>query len=146
MVHALEEIRWMLISDGCLVEIHPVPEWLFLGAIQRGNILSSEPKPMIYTQDIIDAKEAVAEVVARGLFVIEESDEFDFLTYASSVDEFRSYWTKLNAYDDRPEDETFLQQEEEQFARFHGVLQDAGEGSEIFIHEKGKISRLRPVR
>ena len=133
MVHALEEIRWMLKAGGCLVDIHPVPEWLFLGVFEGGNILISEPKPMTYCQDILDAEEAVAKVIARGLFVIEESDEFDFLTYASSVDEFRSHWAKINAYDDRPEDETFLQQ-------------DAGEGSEIFVHEKGKISRLRPVR
>lgn len=146
MVHALEAIRSLLKPGGYLIDIHPVPHWLFLRAVQRGKVLTSESKPMTYSQDVLQAEDALEKVVERGFFVVEEKDEFDFLTYASSVDELRTHWQQINEHDDTPEDTSILLQEEEQLSRFHTFLQAAGEGVEVLIHEKARIARMRPMR
>lgn len=146
MVYALEEIRWLLKPGGFLINIQPVPNWLFLKVVKGGEVVASEPRPMMYCQDVLDAEDAIARVLERNLFVVEQTQDFDFITYASTVDELRSHWEKISAFDDSPEDEFILQQEEEQYARFHTILQAAGDDSEILVHEKGRISRLKPVR
>lgn len=145
MVHALEEIRRLLYPGGFLIEIHPVPNWLFLQVIKDGMVLAAEPKPMTYTEDVLQSERALTEVVDRGFFVVEKFAEFNFITYAATLDELRAHWEQINEYSETQHDESVLLQEEEQFARFESILQMAGEGAEVLIHERGRISRLMSV-
>jgi hypothetical protein len=144
MVHALEEIRRLLKSSGLLIDLHPHPNWLYLQAKLGGEILAVEPMPQSYSQDVHQAEAALAEVTGRGLYTIEENAEFDFMTYASTVDEIRSHWEAINAYDDSPTDQHALPLEESQDERFRQVLAGAGGDAEIVVHERARIARLRP--
>lgn len=144
MVHALEEIRRVLKPRGLLIDIHPHPHWLYLQAMRGEALIAREPKPQTYSQAVLQAEAALAGVIERGLFLVEKAEEVDFLTYARSVDDLRRHWNEINAYDEDPVDAQVAQEEEEQYARFHSLLQTAGEGAEVAIHEKARMARLRP--
>jgi hypothetical protein len=143
MVHALEEIHRLLKTSGFLIDIHPVPHWLFLRAMEGETLLAVEPRPHSYSQDVLHAEEALAQVIRRGLYVVEQSDEFDYFTHAGSVTELRQHCDQINAYDDGPQDEQVMLEREEQFARFEAIMQAAGEGAEVLVHERARITRMR---
>ena len=143
MVHALEEIHRLLKTSGFLIDIHPVPHWLFLRAIEAETILAVEPRPHSYSQDVLHAEEALAQVIRRGLYVVEQSDEFDYFTHADSVSELHQHCDQINAYDEGPQDEQVLLEREEQFARFEAIMQAAGAGAEVLVHERARITRMR---
>ena len=146
MVHALEEIHRLLKPDGSLIDLHPHPDWLFLQAILGRSILAREAKPQTYSQDVLQAESAIADVVRRGLFTVEETIEFDFFTYASSIEDLRTHWDQIQAYDDSPKDEQDMLHEEQQYERFRSVLQAAGDEAQVVIHERARIARLRAER
>jgi SAM-dependent methyltransferase len=145
MVHALEEIRRLLKPDGRLIDIHPVPEGYSIKALQGNKILFAERKRETCSEDVLHAEDALAESVERDLFTVDRRAEFDFLTYASSVHELRDYWEEINAFDDGPKDETIIAREEYLYAQVEEIMQKAGTGAEVAIHEKVRITRLRPV-
>lgn len=144
MVHALGEIHRLLKPEGSLIDLHPHPDWLFLRVILGRSILAREAKPQTYSQDVLQAENAIADVVRRGLFTVEETIEFDFFTYASSVEDLRTHWDQIQAYDDSPKDEQVLLLEEQQYERFRLVLQAAGDEEQVAIHERACITRLSP--
>ncbi len=92
MVHALETIHTLLKPDGCLLDLRPLglpaelsaltgSGWQALGRIQE-------------TDDFVEyrqAAEAVAQVLDRGLFVLEQKGQYDYLIYADSLDELGAY-------------------------------------------------------
>ncbi len=146
MVRALEEIRRLLKPGGMLIDIHPVPEGYFIKALQGGRILFAERKRDTCSEDVLHAENALAQGVERNLFAVDRRSEFDFLTYASSVDELRVYWEELNAYEDRPKDEALVAREQDLYAQVEEILQASGAGAEVAIHERVRIARLRPVK
>jgi hypothetical protein len=148
MVHALEEIHRLLRAGGRLIDIHPVLEVPLIKVFQGGRVLFAEPDPDFdnYKEDVRQAEAALAQIVQRGLFVIERSGEFDSSKYASSVAELRDSTAKASAYNDSPPDEAVVAREAELYARAEQIMQAAGEGAEVAIHEKGHIARLKPVR
>ncbi len=146
MVHALEQIRRLLRPDGILVDIHPVPEGPTIEAYQGDRLLFSERKRETCSERGLHAENALAQVVRRGLFIVERRMEFDFQTYASSVHELRAYWGERNAYDDYPKDEAMVAREEVLYAQVEEILQASGAGAEVAIHERARIARLRPAR
>ncbi len=146
MVHALEEIHRLLRPGGYLVEIHPFPEGSLLKVLRDGEILFAEPRRLSEDEDVLHAEEAVAEVVGRHLFVIEDTGEFDFFTYASSVPELREFKEEASAYDDSPKDEALEAREEELYRQAEEIMQATGEGAEVATHSRAWIGRLRPVR
>ncbi len=146
MVRALEEIRRLLKPGGMLIDIHPVPEGYFIKALQSGRILFAERKRDTCSEDVLHAENALAQGVERNLFAVDRRSEFDFLTYASSVDELRVYWEELNAYEDRPKDEALVAREQDLYAQVEEILQASGAGAEVAIHERVRIARLRPVK
>jgi len=88
MVHALEEIQRLLKPEGCLIDIHPVPEAPLIKVYQGINLLFAESDPGYdYDADIRHAEDALEEIIQRGSFRIEGSDEFDLVTHGSSVGE-----------------------------------------------------------
>ncbi len=146
MVHALEEIRRLLSPDGFLIDIHGFPEPTFIKVFQGGKLLFSEPKRLSDSEDILRADEAVAEVVERSLYVIERSIEFDFLSYCSSVGEYRAYWDEIEPYEVDSRDEEDLAREAMLSAQVDEIMRAAGAGVELVFDERTRIARLKPVR
>ncbi len=144
MVHALEEIQRLLKPDGCLIEIHPVLEAPLIKVYQGSNVLFVEPYPGYCDEEDLRAEDARAQVVQRGLFVIERSGEFDLPTYGSSVPELRDYWAKIDAYDDSPKEEAVEARRTELYARVEEIMRTAGQGAEVALHERASIARLNP--
>jgi SAM-dependent methyltransferase len=145
MVHALEEIHRLLNPGGLLVDIHPVPKFTLIRVYDLGEVLFEEPMDTD-DEDIIRAERALAEVAGRGLFVVVMTHEFDFKTYASSVDELWDYLELMNSFDNSPKDEAAAMREQELAARVEKILRKSGEGAEVAYYEKGKITRMRPVK
>lgn len=147
MVHALEEIHRLLRPDGCLIAIRPVSGASLSEVYQDSKALFAEPVPVpAYDREVISkAEDALAQVIERGLFVVERGGEFEYLQYGSSVGELLDYLTTANAFHEWPKDETVAAREAELAARVEAVMQEAGAGAEVATHEKARIARLRPI-
>jgi hypothetical protein len=145
MVHALEEIHRMTRPAGTLIEIHPALEFPFLEVRSNGEQLFSENDPGFdYEEDSRLAEAAVATVLGRGVFVLEESRRFELRTHASSLEELRDHWVVAEAYDPEEKDETLARRAEEMYARAHEVL-ERSPGAELVYVEPATMSRLIPV-
>jgi len=144
MVHALEEVQRLLNSDGCLIDIQPLIEAPLLKIYQGSSVIFVEPDPSYdYEEDLRQADAALTQVIQRGLFVIEERSEFDFLTHGSSAQELLAFWGKASADDNISEDPA-EQRIKEVYARVEEIRQAAGEGAEVALHERARILRLNP--
>ena len=144
MVHALEEVQRLLKSDGCLIDIQPLIEAPLLKVYQGSTVIFVEPDPSYdYEEDLRQANAALTQVIQRGLFVIEERSEFDFLTHGSSAQELLAFWGKASADDNISEDPA-EQRIKEVYARVEEIRQAAGEGAEVALHERARILRLNP--
>jgi 2-polyprenyl-3-methyl-5-hydroxy-6-metoxy-1,4-benzoquinol methylase len=94
MVHALETVHSLLKPGGVLVDIH-------LGTEKAGILAQVNGKEYFLdsveeTDDYIEykqANEALAQVIERGLFTIEEAGQFTFLIHAATIEEMREYLT-----------------------------------------------------
>jgi len=146
MVHALEETRRLLKPDGVMVNILPVPEGYFIEVHHDGRIPFAERKRETLSEDILRAEAAIKQVLDRGLFVIDQKDEFDFRTYGSSVSEVRAYWEEQNAYEEEPKAKVVLAREEYLYAQVEEILDELEEGAEVAIRERVRIARLSPVK
>ena len=146
MVHALEETRRLLKLDGVMVNILPVPEGYFIEAHHEGKILFTERKRETCSEDVLRSEAAIMQVLDRGLFAINRKDEFEFLTYGSSVAEIRAHWEQQNAYEEEPKAKDLLAREEVLYAQVEEILNGLGGGAEVVIRERVRIARLRPVK
>jgi hypothetical protein len=145
MVHALEEIHRMTRPAGTLIEIHPALEYPFLEVRPNGELLFSENDPGFdYEEDSRHAEAAVATVVGRGLFVLDESRRFELRTHASSLKELRDHWAVADAYDPEEKEDALASRAEEMYARAHQVLERSPGGELVYV-EPAKISRLTPA-
>jgi hypothetical protein len=92
MVHALNEIRRVLTSGGCLIDLRPFtpkpPIAIISGdkVIPAGFVDDSHDVP-----DYLAANAAVEYMTANGLFSYEQSDTFELYTYWDTVTEFKTY-------------------------------------------------------
>jgi len=148
MVHALEQIQRLLRPYGCLIDIHPVLEAPLIKVYKGSSVILVGPDPTYdYEEDLRQAENALAKVLQRRLFVIERIGEFDFLTYGSSVPELQDHWAKSGTYDDSPKEDAAQAGVTEQYARAEEIRQAAGQGAEVALHERARITRLnRNVR
>ena len=145
MVHALEEIHRVMRPAGALIEIHPALEFPFLEVRSNGELFFSENDPGFdYEEDSRHAEAAVATVVGRGVFVLEESRRFELRTHASSLQELRDHWAVADAYDPEEKEETLARRQEEMYARAHEVL-ERSPGAELVYVEPATMSRLTPT-
>ena len=145
MVHALEEIRRVTRPAGTLIEIHPALEFPFLEVRSNGELVFNENDPGFdYEEDSRHAEAAVATVVGRGLFVLEESRRFELRKHASSLQELLDHWAVSDAYITEEKDEALARQAEEMYARAHEVLERTP-GAELVYVEPATISRLTPL-
>ncbi len=143
MVHALEEIHRLTRPAGTLIEIHPdAREFPFLEVRWNGELSFSEDDPGFdYGEDSRLAEAAVATVVGRGLFMLEESRRFELRTYASSLQDLRDHWAVADAYDPEEKEETLVRLQEEMYARAREVL-ERSPGAELAYVEPATMSRL----
>jgi SAM-dependent methyltransferase len=145
MVHALEEIHRVMRPAGALIEIHPALEFPFLEVRSNGELFFSENDPGFdYEEDSRNAEAAVATVIGRGVFVLEEIRRFELRTHASSLKELRDHWTVADAYDPEEKEETLARRQEEMYARAYEVL-ERSPGAELVYVEPATMSRLIPV-
>jgi len=145
MVHALEEVQRLLKSDGYLIDIQPLIEAPLIKIYQGNRIVFIEPDPSYdYEEDLQQADVALTQVIQRGLFVIEERSEFDFLTHGSSAPELLAFWGKAGAGDHISEEDPGEQRIKEVYARVEEIRQAAGLGAEVALHERARIIRLTP--
>lgn len=146
MVHALEGIRRLLRSDGTLIDIHPVPEAPLIRVELDGTIVLVESGPGYdYEEDLLHADDALADVVARGVYVADPSQDFVLITHASSVAELRDHLAETGAYDDGPEDEAVTARKEVVYARVDETMKASGERAVVSVHEKARMTRLTPM-
>ena len=145
MVHALESIHRLLAPGGRLIDIHPFAEAPVVEIHQGGRITFSEPLPAYAVEDIEHSKRALAEVIGRGLFAVERADMFDFRTYAASVAELVAYLTEQGSLGDGGPEGEGAAETEELAAHVEQLMEAAGVGAEVVLHEKVHITLLRPV-
>ncbi len=92
MVHALSEIWRTLIPGGLLLDLRPYLPFRPLELIDRGqtHVLGRLDEAEFDPGDPA-ADEAVAEVMRRRLFALEETGSFYYSGYWDSVSEMRDY-------------------------------------------------------
>ena len=145
MVHALEQIHRLLRRAGTLIEIHPALEFPFVEVRSNGELSFREDDPGFdYADDLRSAEDAVATVVGRGLFVLQERRRFELRTHASSVREFQNHWAVVGAYDPEEKEEALVRRQDEMFARSHEVL-ERSPGAELVYVEPATMTRLMPA-
>jgi SAM-dependent methyltransferase len=145
MVHALEEIHRVTKPAGKLIEIHPALEFPFLEVRSSGEVFFSENDPGFdYEEDSRHAEAAVATVIDRGLFVLQERRRFELRIHASSLDELREHWAVADAYITEEKEESLTRRAEQMYARAHAILERTP-GAELVYVEPATISRLTLV-
>jgi hypothetical protein len=145
IVHALEEIYRLLGPGGILIDIHPTMAPTLIEVHHGGTITFSAPVPDQSFQYIQYADEAIAVVIKDGLFTIEEDIEFEWRTYASSVDELRDYIIQESGYVEEPGEEVIALQNAKFIERVQGAMLAAGKGSEVARLYTARIARLDTV-
>ena len=144
MVHALEEIHRVTKPAGTLIEIHPALEFPFLEVRSNEGLSFSENDPGFdWEEDSRLAEAAVATVVDRGLFVLEESRRFELRIHASSLQELVDHWAVADAYITNEKEKGLVQRQEAMYIRAHSALERTP-GAELVYVEPATISRLTP--
>ena len=147
MVHALEEIHRLLKPGGELIDIHPVAEHSSIEIHQNGKIdLVGYLSVRQWCIDFEQADNALAEIVHRGLYRIEQKDLFDTLTHYDSAAEMgTSFKEEIEYFARNAEgaDETVLHVEA-LATRAEELMLSAGSKAELVRRERNHISRLKP--
>ena len=138
MVDALCRTRLWLKPDGCLIDLRPadtIPE-VIVGSGERRDVVGVLTVEDERHQRHAAAHRALADVLDRHVFVLDEAREFTFLRYADSVEELREYiaekWKQT-----RLGDATCL--------RAAAALSGRPR-ARLWLRERVAIRRLRPVQ
>jgi hypothetical protein len=137
MVHALTHIRTLLKADGRLIDIHPPPEpppiYVRLGADRHPVGWVRETDDYL---EYLQADEALAEAVARGLYAWQKRGTYAFITYADAIADLQAHLAE--SWHDAIIEERVIQRAEELMATIEP-------DKELILHEVVQISRLRPL-
>jgi hypothetical protein len=137
MVDALCRSRDWLKPDGCLIDLRPAdptPE-VMVGSRDQSRAVGTLTVETARQQRHAAADRALASVVDRQLFILEEAREFIFHRFADTADELRDYvaskWreTRLDEITHRRAAEAL----------------SGRPGARLWLREKVAIRRLRPV-
>jgi len=148
MVHALEIVHRLLSPSGFLIDIHPVAEHSAIELHHNGKIDQvGDLKVYQWCEDFGQADEALAEIVRRGTFTVEQKAVYVTLTYYDSPAEmgssFKESILKFARADESVEEE--VQQVEELTSRVEELLSIATNETKLALREKDHISRLKPM-
>ena len=144
MAPALEEAHRLVGPDGTVIDIHPVPGTASIEIYRGGELVFGEPAGGSDDDGELHAEQALADVVARGLFVAERRAEFDFRVYASSVRELRDFLAEADAHARQAEEGASDTYKSELYERVERVTAAEAAKTEVAYHERGRITRLRP--
>jgi SAM-dependent methyltransferase len=144
MVHALEEIHRLLKPAGTLIEIHPsVDAPPFVEVRSNGRLSFAEGDPVFdYEDDLRQADAAVATVLDRSVFVLDDRRGFELRTYATSVKELRDHWALVGAYDPEEPEEALMRRRDEMYGRARAALEAGSSRAEVIYVEPATMSRL----
>ena len=135
-MHALEIAHSLLKRDGLLIDIHPSGQRPQFEVHVKGRVLLAGH--VEETDDFVEyfeADNALADMVARGLFVLEETTLFPFLLHAPSIEAIVDFLQE--EWSDAILSEAVIE-------RATALLGEPGEGKEIVVREIARISRYRP--
>ena len=148
MVHALEEIHRLLKTNGFLIDIHPVAEHSSIQIHRNGNIeLVGHLEVHQWCVDFQEADNALAEIIQRGIFTVEQKGMFDTLTYYDSAAEMGTALKEsIHKFvrEGEPIDEE-VSQVETLALQAEELLRAAGNGAKLVLRERDHISRLKPA-
>jgi hypothetical protein len=148
MVHALEEIHRLLKPNGALIDIHPVSEPSRIEIHQPGKVdLVGRLAVRQWCFEFEQADIALAKIVKRGIFTVERNALFDLPTHYASAAELGTDLKEsieIFARDAQAAIEP-LPHIQALSARAEELMQAAGSGAELIVHERTHISRLRPT-
>ena len=148
MVHALEEIHRLLKPDGALIDIHPVSEPSSIEIHQAGNVdLVGRLSVRQWCFEFEQADIALAEIVKRGMFTVERHALFDLPTHYTSAAELGTDLKEsieIFARDAQAAIEP-LPHVEALTARAEELMRAAASDTELIVHERTHISRLKPT-
>ena len=88
MVHALHRARALLAADGCAIDLRPTSE---TARVEYGGTLLGPLDADAADRRHLAAEEALAEVLAAGVFRLDGEREFWFRTYGDSIEELRDH-------------------------------------------------------
>jgi hypothetical protein len=145
MVHALEEVHRLLRPDGCLIDIRPTLEAPSVEVHQGSVVIFAEPLPDYGFEDILQADRALGQVINRRMLTLERRAAFDFLVYASSATELRTWLEAESAFEGAPDDAAPADWELALAARAEGARRAAGPGAEAVFREPSIAALLRPL-
>jgi hypothetical protein len=92
MVHALEIIHQLLVSDGLLIDIHPTtepPPILVRSAV--GEIHAGWLQETDNFIEYLQADQAMQRAVEQHWFALEEAGEFPYTIHAANLDELTAH-------------------------------------------------------
>ena len=148
MVHALEEIHRLLKTNGFLIDIHPVAEHSSIQIHRNGNIeLVGHLEVHQWCVDFQEADNALAEIIQRGIFTVEQKGMFDTLTYYDSAAEMgTALQESIHKFvrEGEPVDEE-VSQVETMTLQAEELLRTAGNRAKLVLREREHISRLKPA-
>ncbi len=92
MVHALETVHSLIKPGGLLIDIHPGQDKAWVEVRVNGkdyflDVVEETDNYIEYRQ----ANQALAEIVKRGFFNVEEPGKFIFIIHADSMNEMREF-------------------------------------------------------
>lgn len=132
-MHALELIWQMLKPGGTLVEIHPSGKKPPIGVCRGNELLPSGV--LEETDDFVEyfqAEAALAEAETRGWFRLEQRDDFHFIVYADTPEEFQKF------LDDNYSDAVL---KPEVYERLEVLVDDGDASGQVEMDELIRISR-----
>ena len=142
MVHALEKIHRLIRPAGTLIDIHPSTEPPSIEIRLRDRFIAAGW--LHETDDCIEyelADQALATVMANGLFALERSGTFGFLVYADTLADLQKYLAEewKDAYID---DVTLMRAEELMSSIGHVMKSPSLGGKEVIVRETIRIARF----
>src|SRR4030042_873756 len=138
MVHALEKIHRLLAPDGLLIDIHPTsqPPALEVRSGDHVTLAGWVHETDEYVQ-YAQADAAVQAVLREGLYALEISETFAFLTHAENLAELQDHLA-------REWKDAFI--DEQTAGRAEELLLTPESDREVWIRETVSIARLRARR
>ena len=135
MVHALEKIHSLIAPGGVLLDIHPSGQPASI-EVRIGSRVT--PAGWLHeTDDYVEygwADEALARVIESGLFAVERTGAFEFVTHAATILELRDFLTE--GWEDASIDDITV-------ARVDELFSTPERDKEVILRESIKIARLK---
>ena len=136
MVHALNDIRRVLVPDGYLIDLRPFiekpPMEVVCGehVIQAGAVDESDSFP-----DELAANDAIYQVIADDRFMLEQSASFELFTY----------WESPQALKDHVDSRDFGHVSAETVAQAEKILANCDPGAKFRTRLNMIIARYRKL-